>query len=377
MDWGVAIPEAGRLGAGSRIDVSTEPPTITAVEYQLSGWARDDLMACGPVVLVSERLAERLERAQVRGVELVPAAMLPAPPDEFENDEPLPPDAPNRYRWLRKTDDDNPEIQIRVPEYLLVSARIAAILRDAPLLDADFVSPEERRDDPNGPRTGMTAPAVLCAYVRGTHGPRGFDGLPAVEASCTSDRDEEATFATVTDAIAWGRERAGQVHVDLTDGSWSAGTAPIPGVETLPEDVLRRADAQALAHREQGLAEILVQPEPQPWYVAIIAPDTTLPLDEAARLVRAVEGVDDLSRHNTAGGDPVWLITTLARGPDDLHALDGRIAEVLMTPDRFAHLCDGELVAYSTGRGSEAGLVGNLDLDGLLARYLGQRRNTQ
>lgn len=373
MDVGVELVEAGRLGAGSRINVSTEPPTISAVEYELSGWARDDLLACGPVVLVSERLAVRLEGEQVRGVEFVPATMLPAPPDAFEDDEPLPTDAPDRYRWIRATEANNPDVRVVVPEYLVVSDRVAAILRDAQLPNAEIVLPEDRENDPNGPRTGMTPPDVLCAYIHGTHGPHGFDGLPVVEASCTSDRDESGGFATVSDAIAWARERAGRVLVHLGEGSWSAGADPHPGFDPLPDDELRRADARALSHRKQGLAEILVHPEPRPWYVSIIAPETTLTLDEAERRVRAVEGVEELSRYRTASGDPLWLIITQATRPDDLDALDFRIGEVLLTPDRYAHLQDGDTFSYSTGHGQESGLLEHLDLEALLAGSIGHR----
>lgn len=373
MMTGVELVEAGRLGAGSRIDVSTEPPTIDAVEYQLSGWARDDLMACGPVVLISERLAVRLEGEGVRGVEFVPATMLPAPPDAFEEDEPPPPDAPDRFRWVRATDADDPDVRVLFPGYLLVSSRVAAVLRGALMPNAEIVDPGEREEDPNGPRTGMVPPDVVCAHIHGTHGPHGFDGLPVVEASCTSDRDEQAGFATVTDAIAWSRERAGRVVVHLADGSWSAGTDPHPGFDPLPDDELRRADAQALGHRAQGLAEILVRSEPRPWYLSIIAPETTLPVDDAERRVRAVEGVDDLSRHRTAGGDLLWLVVTRATGPDDLHALDSRIGEVLLTPDRYAHLQDGGMFSYSTGRGQEFGLLEHLDLEALLAGSVGYR----
>ncbi|MDO9395387.1 MAG: hypothetical protein Q7T71_02435, partial [Herbiconiux sp.] len=366
---GVSLIEAGGLGAASRIDVSTHPPTVQHVEYHLSSWCRDDLLACGLIVLVSDRLARQLEDAKVRGIELIPATTLPPDPSEDE-EEPLPANAPRQYRWIKETSESDPDLRIVYPDYIEVSPRVEQLLRAAQLPNADISEAEDdSSEDPGNVDVDMKQRATR-AVINGTHGPESFDGLAVVEAFTDAADGEQEQFATVTDALTWARARARQVLVHADDATWSAGEVPHPPYDPLPDDALRRADARALADRERGLAEILVHPDPRPWYLVVIAPETTLELNAAEELVRDVEGVEDLQRHRTRGGEPAWLVTLHAASHADIEALSGRIASALLTPDRLAHLADADTFMFSAGRTQESGLLEHLDLDQLLASHV-------
>jgi hypothetical protein len=88
---------AGELGEGTILDTSSHPPSVSAVEYVLDSPDADDLIESFPVVLVSERLAERLVADGLQGIAIADAEVVPSAEYRAMFGK-----APHKaYRWLR------------------------------------------------------------------------------------------------------------------------------------------------------------------------------------------------------------------------------------------------------------------------------------
>ncbi|WP_026910310.1 hypothetical protein [Patulibacter minatonensis] len=353
---GYVVAEAGRLGSGSRIDVAAHPPTITSVEYELDPYERADLVSCGPVFLVSDRLASRLAASGLTGFDLVEADVLPAPreelDDEFADDDPLPDDAPERYRWIRQTPAEHPDLVLHPSGSIEVSAELLHVLRTADLTGSE-VDPE-----PDAPRERPPEPPERLTGWVSFHGAMTGE-LPLVDAIIdeTGDRDD---FATMSAGLAWARARTETV-VAQTDGErFSAGVQRIPELPVLTDEVLRRVDAEIVATRRRTFEESLVHAAPRPWYLVILSPDTNLDLVDAERLVRGLPDVHRLERRSHRDGDVLWVIGTEGRSERDVQAVEGRIARALWPDERLGSTVGEGFFTFGSGEQQRIGLLEHL-----------------
>jgi len=58
--WSLEPEVAGDLGDGSVLDTSVHPPSVSKLQYRLSGWLGDDLLESFPCYIVTERVAQQL-----------------------------------------------------------------------------------------------------------------------------------------------------------------------------------------------------------------------------------------------------------------------------------------------------------------------------
>jgi hypothetical protein len=356
---GIVVAEAGRLGSGSRIDVATDPPTITSVEYELDAYERDDLVSCGPVFLVSEHLAARLTAAGLRGFELVEADMLPAPPEErdheFEDDDPLPEGAPERYLWVRPIPAESPACRLHRLGYIEVSDELLGVLRAFDLTGSE-VDPEP--EDP-GPRSPREPPRRLTGWV--SFHASGLAGeLPLVDA-IIDETGEGHDFVSMSAGVEWARARTDTVIAQTDDGRFSAGVRRIPDLPALTDEQLRGIDQQVVVTRRRLFDETLVHAAPRPWYLVILSPDTHLELEDAERLVRGLEGVHRLERRSHRDGDILWVIETEGRSERDVQAVEGRIARALWPDERLGSTFGEGFFTFGSGEQQRIGLFEHLD----------------
>ncbi|WP_031530690.1 hypothetical protein [Dyadobacter crusticola] len=68
MEFYILDPEvSGSFDERTDLDVSSHPPTVRTLVYQFDGWLGDDLISSFPVFLVTERLANEIERLDLTG----------------------------------------------------------------------------------------------------------------------------------------------------------------------------------------------------------------------------------------------------------------------------------------------------------------------
>jgi hypothetical protein len=58
---------AGGAGAATVLDSSTHPPRVARLEYHFDGWLGDDLRESSPCYIVTERLKQAIEQADLTG----------------------------------------------------------------------------------------------------------------------------------------------------------------------------------------------------------------------------------------------------------------------------------------------------------------------
>lgn len=344
-DLGVSVwlspVEGGRLGGGTRVDVRVHPPLVQAVEYELSAEWRDDLMTCGPVVLVSEQLADEIDGGRFSGFDLVPATIISRPPEDPFYGEQLPADAPTEYRWVRPKDAEASDL--RVHQFgLEVSDGLMDVVRRFNLENADVFEDVES-DEPDQVDGVLVSRAIV-------HGP-GDDGsrVPTVEGSLDGTGLTKS-FASISSALDWARPRARTVLVHLGSGTYSAGDAPHGGFDPLTVQMLADADREAHEVREAAFANSLVWSDDKTWMLTIKRPRVSGPLEAAESIVRAVPGVDILNRQVASDGSPLWLVLTKARSRDAVDRLARAIADALR-PEPFELPPDGSTVGISMNPG--------------------------
>lgn len=125
---------ADELGEGTRLDATTHPPEVEAVEYVLDTPTEDDLIESFPVFLVSESLADQLADAQLRGFTLEEAQVIPS----REYFEVWGSAAHKRYRWLRLKSSPQSDTWLDESYRLCVSDRMMAVLREGVLDGCDI-----------------------------------------------------------------------------------------------------------------------------------------------------------------------------------------------------------------------------------------------
>ena len=126
---------AGQLGEGTRLDLSTRPPTVEAVEYLLDAPTDEDLIESFPVYLVSEGLATMMTDARLEGFTLEEARVARS----REYVEIYGDDGHKSYRWLRLRPDANVDCWIDDEYRLCVSDRMMAVLAEGVLDECDVI----------------------------------------------------------------------------------------------------------------------------------------------------------------------------------------------------------------------------------------------
>jgi hypothetical protein len=123
---------AGQLGDGTVMDTSTHPPVVSALEYELDGPTDEDVIESFPVFLVSEEMADRLLRADLRGFDLADASVVPSRAYlEMYGDVPH-----KHYRWLRPSPDPSPDSWVDEKYRLNVSPRMMRIMEQGNIRNA-------------------------------------------------------------------------------------------------------------------------------------------------------------------------------------------------------------------------------------------------
>lgn len=125
---------AGQLGGGSRIDTSTHPPTVQAVEYVLDAPTDEDLIESFPVFLVGPEVAEMLARAGLEGFDIVEAHVVPS--REYVE---VYGAAPHKeYRWLRLRPSPQADCWLDDEHRLCVSDRMMSTLSQGTLAECEI-----------------------------------------------------------------------------------------------------------------------------------------------------------------------------------------------------------------------------------------------
>jgi hypothetical protein len=65
--WYISPEVAGQLGERTDLDPSLYPPIVAHLHYQFDGWLGDDLLEAFPCFIVTERLADALEKSALTG----------------------------------------------------------------------------------------------------------------------------------------------------------------------------------------------------------------------------------------------------------------------------------------------------------------------
>ena len=58
---------AGGLGEQTVMDRSVHPPAVSVLDYEFEDWSGDDLVACFPCLIVTERLRDAIESSGLNG----------------------------------------------------------------------------------------------------------------------------------------------------------------------------------------------------------------------------------------------------------------------------------------------------------------------
>jgi hypothetical protein len=69
MSYYILDPEVpGELGSKTKLDTSTHPPRVSALNYELNNWLGDDLFQSFPCFVVTNRLRQKLESHKATGI---------------------------------------------------------------------------------------------------------------------------------------------------------------------------------------------------------------------------------------------------------------------------------------------------------------------
>ena len=126
---------AGELGDDTVIDRSAHPPRVSELHYVLTGWLGDELLESFPCYIVTERVADALQRAGLTGCTFDAVKLEVS--NQFRElylDRHVP-----MFRWLRITGrafvDD---FAMSDDHLLVVSDRALAILKQFTLSECDI-----------------------------------------------------------------------------------------------------------------------------------------------------------------------------------------------------------------------------------------------
>ena len=126
---------AGGFGPDTIMDHSVSPPRVKRLDYEFDGWSGDELLESFPCFIVTDRLANEIQRlnptgAQFANVKITKSSQF----EELHPALPLP-----EFRWLKVfgtpgTDD----FGIAPDNRLVVSERVLKLLKSFPLSHCDI-----------------------------------------------------------------------------------------------------------------------------------------------------------------------------------------------------------------------------------------------
>ncbi len=124
---------AGELGPHTRMDASAHPPTVHSLEYMLSDWLGDSLLASFPVYIVTKELGAKLTKAGLSGYALAELRLTKSPEfKDLEADGALPGPLPD-FVWLQVNGQPGQDDFGLDDNVLVASQQALAILREAGL----------------------------------------------------------------------------------------------------------------------------------------------------------------------------------------------------------------------------------------------------
>ena len=134
--WRISPEVAGELAEGTQLDTTVHPPRVTRLHHRFEGWLGDDIVACFPCFLVTERLAKLLESSRLTGFQLDDVETSESPEfKEMYPDRQLP-----DFRWLRVTavQPKQDDFRLTHDHRLEVSDAALALLRSLQFDHADL-----------------------------------------------------------------------------------------------------------------------------------------------------------------------------------------------------------------------------------------------
>lgn len=133
--WRISPEVAGELAEGTQLDTTVHPPRVTRLQHRFEGWLGDDIVACFPCFLVTERLAKLLESSCLTGFQLDDVETSESPEfKEMYPDRQLP-----HFRWLKITavQPKQDDFRLTHDHRLEVSDAALALLRSLQFDHAD------------------------------------------------------------------------------------------------------------------------------------------------------------------------------------------------------------------------------------------------
>ncbi len=126
---------SGGFGDNSVMDTTVHPPKVYKLHYQLDGWLGDELLESFPCFIVSESLAQELEREHLSGFTLEDVEVTKS--EQFE--ELYPGKALPKFFWLQVTGSAaQDDFGIAEDHRLVVSEGALNTLRKGKIEEADI-----------------------------------------------------------------------------------------------------------------------------------------------------------------------------------------------------------------------------------------------
>ncbi|MBY8259298.1 hypothetical protein KW530_21605 [Vibrio fluvialis] len=126
---------SGGFGDNSVMDTTVHPPKVYKLHYQFDGWLGDELLESFPCFIISEALAQELEREHLSGFTLEDVEVTKS--EQFE--ELYPRKALPKFFWLQVTGSAaQDDLGIAEDHRLVVSESALNTLRKGKIEEADI-----------------------------------------------------------------------------------------------------------------------------------------------------------------------------------------------------------------------------------------------
>ena len=126
---------SGGFGDNSVIDTTVHPPKVYKLHYQFDGWLGDELLESFPCFIISEALAQELEREHLSGFTLEDVEVTKS--EQFE--ELYPRKALPKFFWLQvKGSAARDDLGVAEDHRLVVSESALNTLRKGKIEEADI-----------------------------------------------------------------------------------------------------------------------------------------------------------------------------------------------------------------------------------------------
>ncbi|MBY7903824.1 hypothetical protein KW507_22710 [Vibrio fluvialis] len=126
---------SGGFGDNSVMDTTVHPPKVYKLHYQFDGWLGDELLESFPCFIISEALAQELEREHLSGFTLEDVEVTKS--EQFE--ELYPRKALSKFFWLQVTGSAaQDDLGIAEDHRLVVSESALNTLRKGKIEEADI-----------------------------------------------------------------------------------------------------------------------------------------------------------------------------------------------------------------------------------------------